>query len=558
MADKYKEIRSCYYETPEPLASFMVKSIIQPYLNEKFGEIDKKYKDKPKKKVFSYIGYQNVLESLRVCDLCCGEGVFLEQAYKYLYDKVKRSQDLVKKVKKEVTLFDEENFIQGVLADNLYGIDVDEARIKKTKQRIMGLTNAKIADKILNNVRVGDAIISDQNLVSDLAFDWDAEFGETFFDVVISNPPWTVVKHSELSSSQLDYIRENYVSSHGFKINLFPLFLERAIKVAKPGGFISFIMPSRFLDTPSYKYLRKFILDNTKILRIIEMPEGCFKGVIAGNIILELKKEKVRGLHEFEFFKAKVEGDSFKLEEEGLKIDYDSIKKHEEYKIHSVSLDKNSEILEKIEEKSEKLGKYFNIHVGMMVRDKKNVFKEKKDAKNKDKIVAGKSFEPFHIRNVFYFNKDKAQIYGGTKDPRKHGFTPKIIARKTGDKLVCALDKEGVSCEQSVYLLIPKSKNTDLFYTLGLLNSNLITFYYRQKLITNPNTYPYIQQYDFENMPYVAETEYKEKISGIVKEIIKKKDKKRDVRKLEKKIDTIMSKLFDIKKDDTVSYNENI
>ena len=36
---------------------------------------------------------------------------------------------------------------------------------------------------------------------------------------------------------------------------------------------------------------------------------------------------------------------------------------------------------------------------------------------------------------------------------------------------------------------------------MSVINSKLLTFYFKNKLITNPESYPYIQHYDLEKLP---------------------------------------------------------
>ena len=52
------------------------------------------------------------------------------------------------------------------------------------------------------------------------------------------------------------------------------------------------IIPNRLLDTPSYKLLREILVKDNLINKIIDLPSGEFKDVVAGNIILILNHEK--------------------------------------------------------------------------------------------------------------------------------------------------------------------------------------------------------------------------------------------------------------------------
>ena len=128
---------------------------------------------------------------------------------------------------------------------------------------------------------------------------------------------------------------------------------------------------------------------------------------------------------------------------------------------------------------------------------------------NSNKIVAGRDFDRFSKFQDRFFNPDQVEIFGGTKNKEKHKTNPKLLVRKTGDKLISFYDDEGIFAEQSVYLVLPK--NTNPKFLLALLNSKLLTFYFRKNLITNPEAYPYIQHYDLEKIP-IYEIDFSNKV----------------------------------------------
>ena len=53
------------------------------------------------------------------------------------------------------------------------------------------------------------------------------------------------------------------------------------------------IIPNNILRTTTYDVVRKFILDNCRIIKIVDLGAGVFEGVTASTIVLILKKEKI-------------------------------------------------------------------------------------------------------------------------------------------------------------------------------------------------------------------------------------------------------------------------
>ena len=59
--------------------------------------------------------------------------------------------------------------------------------------------------------------------------------------------------------------------------------------------------------------------------------------------------------------------------------------------------------------------------------------------------------------------------------------------RKTGNRIVAALDSYGYAPEQSLYGIIIKNPDFSPQYVLAVLNSRLMEEYYRRFLVTNAN-----------------------------------------------------------------------
>lgn len=72
------------------------------------------------------------------------------------------------------------------------------------------------------------------------------------------------------------------------------LFLERFIRLAKPGGWIAIVIPDGILTNSNSHYVREFILKKTKLESIVSLPRETFKnaGTSAKTSILFLRKYK--------------------------------------------------------------------------------------------------------------------------------------------------------------------------------------------------------------------------------------------------------------------------
>lgn len=329
----------------------------------------------------------------------------------------------------------------------------------------------------------------DQNASANF-YDSEWMFGiKNGFHVVIGNPPWVTLTHKEIGAALVEYYKRKYSSAEGFKLNLFPMFVEESLTMLRDAGISALIIPNRLLDTPSYKGTRKKIID-LDILTLESLPSGGFEQVVAGNIILLMRKSKRA--------KKAITSRNFYSKEE-LTIPIESVVSNTNLTININRDPKSGEVVNEISKKK----KYFLkdicfVHVGMMVKEKDTVFTK---TKNKEKIVEGKNLDRYKLREWKYFNPNEVEIFGGTTNTSKHKFYPKLFVRKTGNIVLCSYDDKGIYAEQSVYLVLPRGEKTNLKFLCAYLNSKLTTFFFQNELITNPEAYPYLQHYDLENIP---------------------------------------------------------
>lgn len=403
-------------------------------------------------------------------------------------------------------------------------------KLVELKEKFYNEKEGSSRGKILEEIRKLENVI-DRNVNRGLVnyfknqdkfkpFNFQVAFCEIFrnggFDVVVGNPPWVTVEKSAIGEGAWQYYKSNFKSVEIFKLNYFPMFVETSIdSLKKDAGLLGMILPNRLLDTPSYKLLRKKIIDNKLLKLIVDLPAGEFEDVVAGNIILVLC-EKTR--NKFLILR--------KIFENGqIKKDFDKEERRikdinrEDYVINLNLNERVSGLLKKVDRVSLPLREIFDVHVGMMIKNKEDQFIKTKMA-GYSPIVVGRDFQRYALLSKSYFNYSKITIFGGTKKREKHEVYPKILVRKTGNTITAIIDNDGIYAEQSVYLLLPKVKQ-NLPLILGLLNSKLVNFYFRNKLITNPEAYPYIQHYDLEKLPIrKIQTLEEEKISNKFVELV--------------------------------------
>jgi len=116
-------------------------------------------------------------------------------------------------------------------------------------------------------------------------------------------------------------------------------------------------------------------------------------------------------------------------------------------------------------------------------------------------VLKGNCISRYFIKNNYWFTFIKSNITGRTTNKEKLGAYPKVLIRKTGNKIISTFINSGIYPEQSLYFLFDNFTNLNFKYILALLNSQLINFYYFNKLVTNKKSIAQIKKEDLDQIP---------------------------------------------------------
>ena len=166
---------------------------------------------------------------------------------------------------------------------------------EETKKQIKERTNklAKLQKDITVLQKELDEIKT--NAVYKNAFEWRIEFPEVLdndgnfigFDAVIGNPPYIRQEEIKEFKPMLQEKYEVFNSSSDF----LTYFFELAHNILKSNGELSFIVSNKFFKASYGKQLKNFLLDRTKINRIIEFDKvNVFAEATVKSAIIDLTK----------------------------------------------------------------------------------------------------------------------------------------------------------------------------------------------------------------------------------------------------------------------------
>jgi type I restriction enzyme M protein len=153
------------------------------------------------------------------------------------------------------------------------------------------------------------------------------------FDVLMTNPPFagTVKEKDILRLYKLAEKNGRWVNKIGRHI----LFLERSLQFLKPGGRMAIVLPQGLLNNTNAEYIRRFIIDEARILAVVGLHVNTFKPHTGTKTsVLFLRKYTDEEKEKIQQIRAKYEGEweeFFKqLKERYQNLTWDSLVDEEE------------------------------------------------------------------------------------------------------------------------------------------------------------------------------------------------------------------------------------
>ena len=104
----------------------------------------------------------------------------------------------------------------------------------------------------------------------------------TKYDLIIGNPPYYVMKKSEVDKYYHPYFEG--------RPNIFILFIIKSIQLLNDNGILSFVLPKNFLNCLYYDKTRKYIVVHFQILHIIDCDNDKYIDTQQDTIILIIQK----------------------------------------------------------------------------------------------------------------------------------------------------------------------------------------------------------------------------------------------------------------------------
>jgi adenine-specific DNA-methyltransferase len=171
-----------------------------------------------------------------------------------------------------------------------------EKKLQDVERRLVGVeldTFAAWMSMVLLDISVLDVSLMAGRRIEPIVLPQDAltlpaeYFGH--FDLVIGNPPYGKVTLS-------NELRKRFKESLFGHANLYGIFTELAVRLAKPHGVIAYVTPTSFLGGEYFKQLRGFLSIHAPLSRLdfVTDREGVFDGVLQETMLTVFERKQSR------------------------------------------------------------------------------------------------------------------------------------------------------------------------------------------------------------------------------------------------------------------------
>ncbi len=501
---KKRKEQGIYY-TPPFVVDYIVKNALKPVLDNCHSLAD--------------------LKKIKVLDPACGSGSFLIKALEAIAEKYREFGSSNEHIKREILL------------ENIFGVDLDKQAIEIARLNLLinSLDEKALLPRLDNNIKNGNSLISEK-------FNWQEEFPEIFaqggFDVIIGNPPY--IKEFVNKSAFDDLHGSPYYQG---KMDIWTMFACISVDLMKDGGVMSFIAPNNWVTNAGASIMRDKFLIEGEIKTFLDFGDyKVFEQAGIQTMIYIFQKQKPADKYKMEYLrigdknisedelfvklfdkKEEIEIEPKKLvgknitfssQESGSIFDKIQSKKNFELKDDEISNGIHHHHDRVNNDRKEILGSNFSIGDGIFVLN--NLEKDKIKFKEKELEIIKPSYTTEEIGRYYanqknkewviytdssFKDSDKIKLYPNirshldkfkevtTSDNRPYGLhRAKKEKFFIGEKIV-ALRK----CQRPIFsyvdfdsyisatFYIIKTNRVGQKYLTGILNSNLIAFWLRNK-----------------------------------------------------------------------------
>jgi hypothetical protein len=152
-------------------------------------------------------------------------------------------------------------------------------------------------------VQVGNSLQVEPSSFSP-GFLWKRRFPEIFerprpgFDLVVGNPPWVsfgLRDRGAAPEEERRYYERLFPAGTQYKLSLYPIFMELAMRLCREGGVHGFLVPDSVLAGHHFSRIRRLLLSDADPVELTLIEGALWPGVHVGHTLLYAVRKKRPG-----------------------------------------------------------------------------------------------------------------------------------------------------------------------------------------------------------------------------------------------------------------------
>ncbi len=462
------------------------------------------------------------IAEMRFADIACGSGSFLLAVFELLLnyhgqyynnnpskarkgDCIERNDKLFLSLRKK----------REILLNNIFGVDIDAQAVEvcqlslylklleeeteaTTQQYLLDFEKQALLPSLSGNIVCGNSLI-EMDTLDDQVFTSDEErklnpmnlqdafpeiMGRGGFDAIVGNPPYVRPHHLTPKMKTLLWARyKTFVA----KSDLYSCFMERGLNLTRADGYFGFIVPHTWTSLESFTAIRKFIIQNALVRKLVQLPKKVFADATVETCIFIFQRSS---RHQ--------DNSANTVTVESLTPDGPAqfVQDFSQATIHQAYLnnfqlyanDRSRDILAKTKARGRPLGELVRFVYGFKTADDAKFIHNKKLYKDSKPFIRSAAIHRYYndppCEYVWYVPDRMTQNAKTARPGEAARFeSEKILVSRMGKSLVATYDPGGLYVKDAM-LLLPYDPTHCLKYFLGVINSHLLNYLYQEFFVT--------------------------------------------------------------------------